>query len=52
MISWYLGKFHDFLNLFVFYTILKPLDRKFAVLFREHGARKIRSVPDVGRNLC
>jgi hypothetical protein len=52
MISRHLDKFHDFLNLFLFYTILKPLDRKFTVLFREHGARKFRSVPDVVRNLC
>jgi hypothetical protein len=38
MISWHLGKLYDFLILFVFYTILKQLDRKFAVLFREHRA--------------
>jgi hypothetical protein len=29
-----LDKFHDFLDLFVFYTILKQLDRKFAIMFR------------------
>jgi hypothetical protein len=38
--------------LFVFYTILKQLDRKFTVIFREHGARKFWSVPEIGRNLC
>jgi hypothetical protein len=39
MISWHLDKLHGFLTLFVFYTILKSLDRKFVVLFCEHGAR-------------
>jgi hypothetical protein len=52
MISWHVDKFHDFLNLFVFHTILKQLDDKFMVLFREHGARKFRSAPKIGRYLC
>jgi hypothetical protein len=39
-----LSQFHDFLTLFVFYTILKPLDRKFTFMFREHNARKFRPV--------
>jgi hypothetical protein len=29
MISWYVDKFHDFLTLFVFYTIFKQLHGKF-----------------------
>jgi hypothetical protein len=40
MISWHIDKFHDFLTLFVFYTVLKQLDHKFTFMFREHGARK------------
>jgi hypothetical protein len=31
------NKFHDFLTLFVFYTIFKQLDGKFTVMFSEHG---------------
>jgi hypothetical protein len=45
MISWHVDKFHDFLTLFVFYTILKQMDRKFTVLFREHGAQKFWFAP-------
>jgi hypothetical protein len=45
-------KFHDFLTLFVFYTILKQLDGKFTAMLSEHGARSFRSAPKVGRNLC
>jgi hypothetical protein len=45
-------KFHDFLTLFVFYTIFKQLDGKFTVMFSEHGAQRFRSVPEIGRNLC
>jgi hypothetical protein len=52
MISWHLSKFYDFLTLFVFYTILKPLDRKFAILFREHGVLKFWSIPEIDLNLC
>jgi hypothetical protein len=40
------------LTLFVFYTFFKQLDGKFTVLFREHGFRRFRSVPEFGRNLC
>jgi hypothetical protein len=36
----------------VFYTILKPLDRKFAILFREHGVLKFWSIPEIDLNLC
>jgi hypothetical protein len=35
MISWHVDKFHDFLTLFVFYTILKHLDDKFNAMFSE-----------------
>jgi hypothetical protein len=52
MISWQFDKFHDFLTLFVFYTILKQHDRKFVVIFREHGVQNFWSLPDLGRNLC
>jgi hypothetical protein len=52
MISWHVGRFHDFLTLFVFYTIFKQLDGKFTIMFNEHGARKFRSGPEIGRNLC
>ena len=52
MISWHLDKFHDFLTLFMFYTILKQLDRKFAVMFREHGVRNFWYVSALGRNFC
>jgi hypothetical protein len=36
-------KFHDFLTLFVFYTIFKQLDDKFTVMFNEDDARKFQS---------
>jgi hypothetical protein len=52
MISQHVDKFHDFLTLFVFYTILKQLGRKFTVMFREHGAQKFQFVHKIGRNLC
>jgi hypothetical protein len=52
MISSHVDKFHDFLTLFVFYTIFKQLDDKLTDLFREHGARKFRSAPEIRRNLC
>jgi hypothetical protein len=45
-------KFHDFLTLFVVYTIFKQLDHKFTIMFSEHGARRFRSIPEIGRNLC
>jgi hypothetical protein len=45
-------KFHDFLTLFVFYTIFKQGDGKFTVMFSEHGARKFGSAPEIYRNLC
>jgi hypothetical protein len=51
MISWYVDNFHDFLILFVFYTNLKQLDRMFAVMFREHGARKSRPIFEIDHNL-
>jgi hypothetical protein len=51
MISWYVDKFHDFLTLFVFYTIFKQLDGKFTVMFSGHGARKFQSAPKIGRNV-
>jgi hypothetical protein len=47
-----MDKFHDFLTLFVFYTIFKQLDDKFMVMFSEHGARRFGSVPEISRNLC
>jgi hypothetical protein len=40
-----MDKFHDFLTLFVFYTIFKQLDDKFTVMFSELGARNFRSAP-------
>jgi hypothetical protein len=52
MISWYVDKVHDFLTLFVAYTILKQLYRKFVVMFREHGVQKFRSVSEIVCNLC
>jgi hypothetical protein len=52
MISCLVDKFHDFLTLLVFYTIFKQLDDKFTVMFSEHGARRFRSAPEIGRNLC
>ena len=52
MISWHVDKIHDFLSLFVFYTIFKHLDGKFTVMLSEHGARSFRSAPEIGRNLC
>jgi hypothetical protein len=45
MISWHVDEFHDFLTLFVFYTIFKQLDGKFTVMFSEHGARRFRYAP-------
>jgi hypothetical protein len=36
----------------MFYTILKQLDGKFTVMFREHGIRNCWSLPHLGRNLC
>jgi hypothetical protein len=44
--------FHDFLTLFVFYTIYKHLDGKFTAMLSEHGSRSFRSAPEIGRNLC
>jgi hypothetical protein len=52
MISWYVDMFHDFLTLFMFYTIYKHLDGKFTAMLSEHGARSFRSAPEIGRNLC
>jgi hypothetical protein len=52
MISRHVDKFHNFLTLFVFYTIFKQLDDKFVVIFREHGAQKFMFAPEIGRNLC
>jgi hypothetical protein len=53
MISWHVYKFHNFLTLFIFYTIFKQLiDGKFTVMFSEHGAWRFRSDPEIGRNLC
>jgi hypothetical protein len=52
MISWHVDMFHDFLTLFVFYTILKHLDGKFTTILSEHGARSFWSAPKIGRNLC
>jgi hypothetical protein len=51
MISWHVDKFYDFLTLFVFYKNFKQLDGKFTVMFSEHGARRFRYVPEIGRNL-
>jgi hypothetical protein len=51
MISWHVGRFHDFLTLFVFYTIFKHLDGKFTIMLSEHGARSFRPAPEIGRNL-
>jgi hypothetical protein len=51
MISWHVDKFHDFLTLFVFYTIFKHVDDKFTTMFSELGARSFRSRPEIGRNL-
>jgi hypothetical protein len=45
-------KFHDFMTLFVFYTIFKQFDGKLTVMFSEDGARKFRPAPEIGRNLC
>jgi hypothetical protein len=39
MVSWHVDKFHDFLTLFVFYTIFKQLIGKFTTMFSEHVAR-------------
>jgi hypothetical protein len=52
MISWHVGKFHDFLTLFVFYTIFKQQDGKFMVMFSDDGVRKFWYAPEIGRNLC
>jgi hypothetical protein len=52
MASWHVDKFHDFLTLFVAYTILKQLDGKFTTMFSELGARSFRSVPEISRTLC
>jgi hypothetical protein len=52
MISRHVDKFHDFLTLFVFYTIFKQLDGKFTATLSEHGARSFRFAPEIGRNLC
>jgi hypothetical protein len=40
MISWHVDKFHDFLILFVFYTILKQPHPNLPFMFCEYGARK------------
>jgi hypothetical protein len=45
-------KFHDFLTLFVLYTIFKHMDDKFTVMFRKHGAKKFQSILEIGCNLC
>jgi hypothetical protein len=50
-VSWHVDRFHDFLSLFVFYTIFKHLDGKFTTMFSEHVARSFRSAPRIGRNL-
>jgi hypothetical protein len=47
-----MDKFHDFLTLFVFYTIFKHVDGKFTTMFSEHVARSFRFAPEIGRNLC
>jgi hypothetical protein len=52
MISWHVDRFHDFLILFVFYTIFKQLDGQFTDMLSEHGARSFRSAPEIGRNMC
>jgi hypothetical protein len=52
MISWHVDKFHDFLTLFVFYTVFKQLDSKFTAMLSEHGAWSFRSAPEIGSNLC
>jgi hypothetical protein len=52
MISWHMDKFHDFLTLFVFYTIFKQLVGKSTTMFSEHVARSFWSAPEIGRNLC
>jgi hypothetical protein len=35
----------NFLTLFVLYTILNELDRKFVVMFHEHGVRNFWTIP-------
>jgi hypothetical protein len=30
----------------------KQLNGKFTVMFSEHGARRFRPVPEIGRSLC
>jgi hypothetical protein len=52
MIPWHVDKFHDFLTLFVFYTIFKHVDGKFTAMFSEHVAQSFRSAPGIDRNLC
>jgi hypothetical protein len=52
MISWYVDKFHDFLTLFVFYTIFKHVHAKLTTMFSEHVARSFRYASEIGRNLC
>jgi hypothetical protein len=51
MISWHVDKFHDFLTLFVFFTIFKHVDGKFTAMFSENVARSFRYAPGIGRNL-
>jgi hypothetical protein len=51
MIPWHVNKFHNFLTLFVFYTIFKHLDGKFTVMFIEHDAQRFRYDLEIGRNL-
>jgi hypothetical protein len=41
-------KFHDFLTLFMFYTIFKHVDGKFTTMFSEHVARSFRSASEIG----
>jgi hypothetical protein len=43
-------KFHDFLTLFVFYTIFKHVDGKFTTMFSEHVARIFRSAQEIQIN--
>jgi hypothetical protein len=47
-----MDKFHDFLTLFVFYTIFKHVNDKFTTMFSEHVDRSLRSDAEMGRNLC
>jgi hypothetical protein len=52
MISWHVDKFHDFLTLFVFYTIFKHVHVKLTAMFSEHVARSFLYASEIGRNLC